>query len=242
MGNPRMLTSASLPSMLFALGPKMDHDWLGIANRLERFRNRHNGEQLVLICNGPSLNRVDFDRVRGKKLMGLNKIFLGFKRYRIYPFYYVAVNQEVLSQSYEQIRSLKCVNFIPAQADSSPLQKSPYTHWIKADLPPMGFSLDLCNGVHQGWTVTHVALQIAYFMGFQQVVIIGMDHKYHFTGIPNELANMTGPDPNHFSQDYFQNLAWNNPDLHSAEDAFRIARHTYEAAGRSIIDCTEDGA
>lgn len=174
--------------------------------------------------------------------MGLNKIYFGFRKYKIYPRYYVAINQEVISQSVEQIRLLKCVNFISAQDQASPLKESAFTHWIKADLPVLGFSRDLCNGVHQGWTVTHVALQIAYFMGFEQIIIVGMDHRYQFTGKPNEIGYHEGFDPNHFSQDYFKDCLWNNPDLAGAEDAYKIARHVYEAAGRSIVDCTVDGA
>lgn len=217
-------------------------DWLTIANRLARFKDRHKGEQMVLICNGPSLNRTDFARVKKLPLMGLNKIYLGFKKYKIYPRYYAAINQEVIMQSAEVIANLKCINFIAAGNEPDPIQASSLTYWIKADLPPLGFSTDLCQGVHQGWTVTHVGLQIAYFMGFAQVVIIGMDHRYVYEGKPNELKRMEGPDSNHFAENYFQGCMWNNPDLNRAEEAYRIARHTYEKAGRSIIDCTVDGA
>ena len=66
-----------------------DLDWLAIANRLKRFRNRHKGERAVLLCNGPSLNNVDFARIRKEHIIGLNKIYLGFEEFKIYPRYYV---------------------------------------------------------------------------------------------------------------------------------------------------------
>lgn len=220
-----------------------DLDWLAIANRLERFRNRHQGERAILLCNGPSLNKVDFKAIRGERLFGTNKIYLGFNQFRLYPTYYVAINKMVIEQAAEDIRKLKCVNFIPPlEGLLSGLSETVYTHWIKADLNPLGFSTDLCNGVHQGWTVTHVALQIAYFMGFHIVAIVGMDHRYEFKGQPNELHHMAGPDPNHFTADYFMNSYWNNPALAEAENSYRLARTIYEADGRSIIDCTIDGA
>ena len=220
-----------------------DLNWLAIANRLERFRNRHKGERAVLLCNGPSLNNVDFARIRKEHIIGLNKIYLGFEEFKIYPRYYVAINKQVIEQAAESIMELKCVNFIPPlEGLSSGLSETAYTHWIKADLLPLGFSDDICNGVHQGWTVTHVALQIAYFMGFQTVAIAGMDHRYYFDGKPNELNMLNGPDPNHFSSAYFENSTWNNPDLESAEEAYRLAKLIYEADGRQIIDCTDGGA
>ncbi len=174
--------------------------------------------------------------------MGLNKIYLGFSRYKFYPNYYLAVNREVISQSASAIKDLKCINFIAAGDYEEKIQSGPLTHWIKTDLPPMGFSKDICMGIHQGWTATHAALQIAYFMGFQRVIIVGMDHRYQYEGLPNELKEMPGPDPNHFCPDYFRGCLWNNPDLIQAEEAYRIAKHYFEEDGRSIIDCTVDGA
>lgn len=173
--------------------------------------------------------------------MGLNKIFLGFKKFRIYPKYFVAVNQKVIEQSRNEINKLNCIRFMPPQVDKNIAKENALSYWIKADLPPMGFSTDLALGVHQGWTVTHVGLQIAYYMGFDRVVIVGMDHRYRFQGSPNDVTVLDGPDPNHFTEDYFQNLEWNNPDLRQSEEAYRIARYNYEAAGRSIIDCTIEG-
>jgi len=197
---------------------------------------------MILICNGPSLNRTDFNRIRNKTMMGLNKIFLGFRKYKIYPRYFVAVNQNVIEQSKAEIKKLNCIKFMPPQNESSSLRESALTYWIKADLPPRGFSTDLTLGAHQGWTITHVGLQIAYYMGFHRVIIIGMDHRYEYQGKPNELMAMNGPDPNHFDERYFENCLWNNPDLSQSEESYRIARHTYEADGRCIIDCTQDGA
>lgn len=222
--------------------PRPEYDWLTIANRLDRFRDRHNGEELILICNGPSLNKIDFDKIRKRTIMGLNKIYLGFSKYKFYPSYYLAVNKQVILQSISAIKALKCVNFIASGDYNGSVKQGPLTHWIKADLPPMGFSKDICMGIHQGWTVTHAALQVAYFMGFERVIIVGMDHRYQYEGLPNELTEISGPDPNHFCPDYFQGCFWNNPDLSQAEESYRIAKHAYEEAGRSIVDCTVDGA
>ena len=53
-----------------------------LGTRLQRFRDCHRGERLVLVCNGPSLNQTDFSLIRREVSMGLNKIFLGFRRLR----------------------------------------------------------------------------------------------------------------------------------------------------------------
>lgn len=97
------------------------------------------------------------------------------------------------------------------------------------------------GGVREGHTVTHAALQIAYFMGFRQVVIIGMDHNFTQSGPPNAELEMRGADPNHFSPDYFRGNKWDAPNLAESEISYRAALAAFSAAGRDIVDATDGG-
>jgi hypothetical protein len=69
-----------------------------------------------------------------------------------------------------------------------------------------------------------------------------LDHRYTYTGQPNESHRLDGPDPNHFSPEYFSGQLWDNPDLAHSEEFYAIARKVFEADGRRIIDATVDGA
>src|SRR3546814_15762666 len=72
-------------------------------------------------------------------------------------------------------------------------------------------------------------LQVAYYLGFKEVILIGMDHRYEYTGDPNQTQVLDGPDLNHFSSDYFgHGQHWDNPDLAHSEESYRIARAEYE--------------
>lgn len=209
--------------------------------RLERFRDCHRGERLVLVCNGPSLNQTDFTLIRNEISMGLNKIFLGFKRLRFYPRYYVAINRRVIEQSAEEIQGLNCIRFLKNLGAANPLPESALTHFINSR-PEQRFHSDLCQGFFEGYTVTFAALQIAFFMGFACVVIVGMDHRYAYTGDPNQPSQLSGPDPNHFDARYFSGHTWDHPDLANSERYYAMAREAFEAAGRRIVDCTINGA
>jgi hypothetical protein len=210
--------------------------------RLRAFKDRHTGERAVLVANGPSLNRMKLDFLRDETVIGLNKIYLGFRKFHFYPRYYVAVNTKVIQQSAEQIKAMNCVKFISlCGADSLP--ENALTYHIDSRNPPARFCHNITLGVHEGWTVTFVALQIAYYLGFKEVALIGMDHRYEYTGAPNEACQLEGPDPNHFSPDYFGNgQTWDNPDLMHSEESYHIARAEFEKDGRRIIDATLDGA
>jgi hypothetical protein len=210
-------------------------------DRLARFRDCHRGERLVLVCNGPSLNQTDFSLIRREVSMGLNKIFLGFRRFRFYPRYYTAINRRVIEQSADQISQLNCVRFLKDMGGANPLPESALTYLLNAR-PEERFHPNLCEGFFEGYTVTFAALQIAFFMGFSTVVIVGMDHRYRFEGLPNQPHELKGPDPNHFDPGYFGGHTWDNPDLANSERFYAMARAAFEADGRRILDCTVSGA
>jgi len=173
--------------------------------------------------------------------MGLNKIFLGFRRFHFYPRYYVAINRRVIEQSIAEIRRLNCISFLRDLYPDQPISESALTYLMHSS-PERRFHCDLTGGFFEGYTVTFAALQIAFFMGFSSVVIVGMDHRYEFQGSPNEARMMSGKDPNHFDSTYFSGKTWDNPDLVNSAYFYSMARENFESSGRRIIDCTVDGA
>ncbi|GGA29224.1 6-hydroxymethylpterin diphosphokinase MptE-like protein [Neptunicoccus cionae] len=208
--------------------------------RLPRFKNRHIGETCVLVCNGPSLNKMDLEPLKHQTVIGLNKIHLGVEKFGFYPKYLVAVNEKVIGQSAQDIAAMNCVKFI-SNKGAQHVPADALTYHINTKSPPARFCRDITAGIREGGTVTYAALQIAYFMGFARVVIIGMDHRFDFSGKPHEAHHMKGPDVNHFSPAYFSGQTWDNPDLQRSEESYRIAREIFAAEGREIIDATLDG-
>lgn len=211
--------------------------------RLQMLRDRHAGERCVVVANGPSLNNMQLDFLRGECVIGLNKIHLGLARFRFYPRYLVVVNPKVAQQARAAIAELNCVKFIGSRAArEAGIEESALTHVVNTDSAPARFSTDLMFGMHEGWTVTHAALQVAYHLGFAEAVLIGLDHRYRYSGAPNAESVLEGTDPNHFSGDYFgHGLAWDNPDLVRSEESYRAARAAFERDGRRILDATVDG-
>jgi hypothetical protein len=94
----------------------------------------------------------------------------------------------------------------------------------------------------EGATVTYVAMQMAYFMGFEEVILIGVDHNFKETGRPNQTVVSQGADRSHFDARYFgKDFRWQLPDLETSEFAYILAREAYAAAGRRILDATVGG-
>lgn len=213
-------------------------------NRFELLKNRHYGETCVLVANGPSLNKMDLTFLRKYTCIGLNKIFLGFDKFKFYPKYHVTVNPTVIEQSQNELKGLTSVKFIGNRGlkDKVTLKENALTYFINTKSPKYRFCRNLKDGCREGGTVTYAALQIAYHMGFSKVLIIGLDHNFSYEGKPNEARVMQGADSNHFTDNYFgYGQKWDNPDLKKSEESYRIARQEFEADDREILDATVDG-
>jgi len=196
-------------------------------------RDKHLGETGLVIGNGPSLNEIAIDFLWKYPSFGTNKIYLldGFQ-----PTYYCAVNPLVIEQVGNRVRDIDYdAKFISAF----------YTYHLVKDALPLNSSLlptfsrtpDIW--IYEGFTVTYVCLQLAFFMGFETVLLVGVDHSYEFDGRPNEMKLAWGEDTNHFHRDYFTNgQKWHNPDLANSERAFKMAKLVYENDGRRIVNLT----
>ena len=85
-------------------------------------------------------------------------------------------------------------------------------------------------------------MQLAYYLGFKQVVLIGVDHNFTTQGKPNTTVVSTGDDPNHFNPGYFgKGFRWQLPDLETSEIGYRLAKDAYAKDGRELLDATVDG-
>jgi hypothetical protein len=85
-------------------------------------------------------------------------------------------------------------------------------------------------------------MQLAFYLGFEQVILIGVDHSFKTKGTPNKTVVSEGNDESHFDSRYFgKGFRWQLPDLDTSEQAYLRARKNYEKAGRQILDATVGG-
>jgi hypothetical protein len=105
-----------------------------------------------------------------------------------------------------------------------------------------GFSPDVSAGVGASPTVTYTALQFAYHMEADPVILFGVDHSFTATGPANAIAVRRGEDVNHFDPNYFKaGSIWGVPDLDGSERVYRLAKQAFDAAGRTVLDGTVGG-
>ena len=209
---------------------------------IHQFQNRYAGEECFLIGNGPSINKVDLPALGRFHLIGLNKIFLLFDRQPLNLTFHVAINSLVIEQSWKQFLKLDCPSFLSYIPAREFVPDDGNIHYILTEQrAEPRFSHVSEEPIWEGWTVTYAALQIAFFMGFRRVFLIGVDHNFATSGSPNEQQGLIGNDTNHFDPRYFSGQQWHLPDLDGSEMAYQMARFTYERNGGAIFDATIDG-
>jgi hypothetical protein len=226
------------------------HSWARLANpewgaslrRVRAYRDIHKGKRCFIIGNGPSLRQMDLTHLRDEFTFGLNRIYLLFPELGFSTTYLVSINDLVLEQCASEMRLLNLPKFVTWRARAW-FHGDPQAVFLDTDFTgPENFNGDVTGRVFEGFTVTFMALQLAFYMGFDQVVLIGVDHNFTTQGTPNATVVSTGDDPNHFAPGYFgKGFRWQLPDLDGSERAYRLARKAYAEAGRHIVDATVGG-
>lgn len=212
--------------------------------RLEKVRGICAGETVVIICNGPSLNRVDMSLVKEHKSICMNRSYIMFDEWGFVPTYFTSINHLVLDQFSDDIKNLDMMKFVDFTHRNKLREQDGFLYFR---IPPSfgdSFQSDLTKPITSGGTVTYVSLQLAFYMGFAKAVIIGMDHRFSAVGTPNmSETRRAEKDDDHAHPEYFpKGIKWQLPDLYRSELAYRQARKMFEMHGRRIIDATEGGA
>jgi hypothetical protein len=227
--------------------PQLPEAWLHpwrrqSLRRLRAFRDLHRGGRAFIIGNGPSLKQTDLSKLRGEFTFGMNRIYLLFPELGFSTTYFVSINDLVIEQCAAEIAALGMPKFLAWRSHGHFQSLPEGMMFLYTSYTGPKFSPDVRGRVWEGATVTNVALQLAFYMGFAQVILIGVDHNFADKGRANETVVSTGDDPNNFSGNYFgKGFRWQLPDLDTSEIGYGMARAAYQKAGRQVLDATVGG-
>jgi hypothetical protein len=209
--------------------------------RLAELKDSRKGERCFIIGNGPSLKKTDLSRLRNEYTFGMNRFYLMFPELGFQTSYFVSINDLVVEQCAADLHKLDIPTFL-AWHNRKWVQPRRDLYYLFSTYTGEKFATDIRGRLWEGATVTYVAMQIAFYLGFSQVILIGVDHSFATKGKPNTTVTSQGDDPNHFSGNYFgKGFRWQLPDLDTSEIGYIRAREVYSSAGREILDATIGG-
>jgi len=215
---------------------------LGNTQELIALRNSQLDRPMLVVGNGPSLNLTPLDEFMHIPSIGMNKIDLIFNRTKWRPSLIMCINSIVASQHQNALASSAVPVFLAWKSRSFVKRRNRATLNYFNVNSSSEFSFDAVDGFGTGATVTYTALQMAFWMGANPVILLGIDHNFSYKGPSLSYEKIEGPDGNHFDPNYFSaGTYWGTPDLAECERGYRLARSAYKDAGRAIYDATVGG-
>jgi hypothetical protein len=222
--------------------PATFHPWRQASiQRLAALKEKYHGQRAFILGNGPSLARTDVSKLRDEQTFGMNRVYLAFPEWGFETSFFVCVNDLVIQQSAADIQALGMPKFLSWRSHRF-ITPDAHTMFLHSTYERPAFARDARVRIWEGATVTYVALQLAFYMGFDPVILIGVDHSFASKGKPNTTVVSQGDDADHFDTRYFgRGFRWQLPDLDMSEQAYQMARQAYEADGRRVLDATIGG-
>ena len=188
----------------------------------EAYKDKHKGERVFLIGNGPSLSDTDLNLLKDENTIAMNRISMIYSKNKDWrPTYYLFSSTNVkdktwgaewLSSVHSAISESTTTAFIASVFKQyiDPNNRFDRVNWFdslsetrpnyKGEITKESFSTNIVDRIDKTGTTMNLALQLAYHMGFSEIVFVGAD-----LGWTKDLGSEI--DPNHFDKNYRANIS-----------------------------------
>lgn len=212
-------------------------------NHLTRYKHINDGKKCFIVGTGPSLKIEDLELLKGQTCIGVNTLFKVYNQTEWRPSYYCIIDpntygnikNELVDNDVKNIfiaqnriqESLNDDRFIPFNLDCS----SFYRIHSKNHLEKMRFSYDIEKKVYDGASVVFAAIQIAMYMGYTEIYLLGTDCNYDTQILHGESLG--------YSRDYQYN--WTKQTGLTMIEGFKVAKKYADCRNVHIYNATRGG-
>lgn len=198
-------------------------------SRISKLKGKYaDKKRCFIVATGPSLNRNDLEVLKKNKefSISMNRI------YNIepiwYPDIYVVIDSVLMLEDAPKIRDYHAPIKIYADANLPP-DDGMIIHCVSSSPEKMPrFSEDVAQKVYGGVTVTYSCIQLAVYLGFKEIYLLGVDCNYEKTSRKNHFYNIAAND-NH--EHYVDGMIL----------AYEAARQYADSHGVKIFNATRGG-
>lgn len=218
---------------------KQSYDLSGQSERIKSFRNTHVGERCFIIGNGPSLKPEDLERIKNEYSFATNRIYLIYDKTKWRPSFYMCQDRQLLRAVSDYYKTCHETVFLGYPALYEYNIYVPTAYYYLADnrdanriVEELFFSENADKFVVDGGSVTYSAIQMAVYMGFREIYLLGVDHNFSHTLDKNRKVI----EHKDVKEDYFDNRYMN------AFKQFEEKGKTYAAPDKELIDLAFEAA
>jgi len=145
-------------------------------DKINEIRNCGEGRILVITACGPTINEIEINRLKNLEYVDL--LTINKPNINIFPTkYWVFCDKSQYNRNKEEFDGYKGLLLNPYSIRTTkPNQIMFRTRAGK------GFSKDLLSGIHVGRSTTYTSMQLAHFMNYDKVYILGCDMSFPENG------------------------------------------------------------
>lgn len=216
--------------------------------KIKTLKDLHTGESCFIIGTGPSLRIEDLKLIKEQGIVTFapNRIYEITEKYDWNPTYYICQDHNLIKTFGDRIKKIKSqLSFIPVEYVND-FQEEKFRFFVlrERDFYPhdSSFSFDTSHYIDQGYTVTYGAIQLAIYMGFKKIYLIGIDHNYSIirdsNGRPVRKTNVKSD----YSEGMTQYINESNlPRIEESTIAYETAEKISKKLGVKIYNATRGG-
>lgn len=214
---------------------------------IKSMKNKYKGQRCFILGNGPSLSVEDLEHLENEITFASNRIYKILNQTRWRPTFF-CMNDEYVAEMegvIDGINGIECEKKFALQEGYYIFRKFKgdtcllHGWYQRKYLEHPEFSDDLEKGVYCIATVTYMMLQIARYMGFTEIYLIGIDNRYAYSrlrdgtivkneGVANYFGenNMVLPDENMAVSTWELDVAYGYAEEYSKTHGFKIYNAT----------------
>lgn len=158
---------------------------------LLKYKGKHEGERCFIIATGPSLKLADVEMLRNEYTFSMNSITKMFHDTDWRPTYYCIQDLTVYKKLSDEIEGyfkdadnvfvadvIARERHIPSNFHEFSLNGIYNRNGYRINKWFVNFSEDCCATVFDGYTITYSIIQLAVYMGFKKIYLLGADCSY----------------------------------------------------------------
>lgn len=218
----------------------------GHPNGLSKLKDKHAGERAWIIGNGPSVSLEDLNKIASlqEPVFCFNRFYLAHEETTLRETYLISADTLMISDfGSEMLEKSAGLPILCAEEEELPPLEGEFVRLGKLDTAMPLFSTEADRFVHVGGSSVFVAMQVAHYMGFRELITYGMDYSFSQTPVfdPRYAMPVCFDEGNHFIQGYRSEKPWCPPNWRDISFGFLKARTMYEASGKRIVNATRGG-
>lgn len=160
---------------------------------LKQYKDKYKGKRCFIVATGPSLTLNDLEMIKDEYSFGMNSVVRTLDKTSWSPNFFMIEDEYVYDKLEQDITNFHQATKIPVIVGGvipfrypSAKEYYPYClHYLdhkmyhRKGYGEFKFSDDCYNVVYDGYTVTMSVLQIACYMGFKKIYLLGCDCNYN---------------------------------------------------------------